>query len=40
MVVRQYDNPENGGVLQGEALKAAVERPQMVAFGVEVHPTL
>jgi death on curing protein len=40
VVMRQYDEPENGGVLHPDALKSAVERPQMVAFGVEVHPTI
>jgi death-on-curing protein len=39
-VMRQYDEPENGGILHGEQLKTAVERPKMVAFGVEVHPNI
>ncbi|WP_124727933.1 type II toxin-antitoxin system death-on-curing family toxin [Staphylospora marina] len=39
-VMRQYDEPENGGVLHPDALKSAVRRPQMVAFEVELHPTI
>jgi death on curing protein len=39
-VMTTYDEPENGGVMHPDRLEVAVERPQSVVFGEEVHKTL
>ncbi|SFX30039.1 Fic/DOC family protein [Thermoactinomyces sp. DSM 45891] len=40
LVMKQFDEPENAGVLHPDRLIAAVKRPQMIHFGVEIHPNI
>jgi death-on-curing protein len=40
LVMEKYDEKDHGGVIFPERFYSAVERPQMVVFGQEVHPTL
>lgn len=40
MVMEKYGEGEQAGILLEDRFYAAIERPQMILFGQEVHPTL
>lgn len=40
LVMERYDEKEHGGVIFPDRFYSLVERPKMIVFGEEIHPTL